>query len=83
MTISEFKAWLDGFEAAMGDAPNPEQWAAIKAKLATVISDVKIVPYNPPGYDGIPRWKPSQLPYKPFDVTCGQSNTFGIEERAQ
>ncbi|WP_395543286.1 hypothetical protein [Neotabrizicola sp. sgz301269] len=36
MTLNEFKAWLEGFEAAMGDAPTPEQWKTIKAKLAGV-----------------------------------------------
>ncbi|MGG7534643.1 hypothetical protein [Rhizobium sp. 12,4] len=37
MTLSEFKAWLEGFEAAMdGNPPSAEQWAAIKAKLAKV-----------------------------------------------
>ena len=33
MTIAEFKAWLEGFEAAMGNAPTPEQWETIKAKI--------------------------------------------------
>ncbi|WP_209233559.1 hypothetical protein [Rhizobium sp. 16-449-1b] len=37
MSLSEFKAWLDGFETAMGgNPPTAEQWAAIKAKLAKV-----------------------------------------------
>lgn len=37
MTLNEFKAWLEGFEAGMcGNPPNAEQWAAIKAKLDTV-----------------------------------------------
>ena len=36
MTLNEFRAWLDGFEAAMADAPTAEQWAKIKAKLGTV-----------------------------------------------
>lgn len=36
MTIAEFKAWLDGFEAAMNGAPTEEQWAKIKAKLEAV-----------------------------------------------
>lgn len=36
MTLNEFKHWLDGFEEAMGDAPTPEQWAKIKAKLGAV-----------------------------------------------
>lgn len=34
MTIAEFKAWLEGFEAALTGAPTPEQWETIKAKIA-------------------------------------------------
>lgn len=36
MTVNEFKAWLEGFDAAINGAPTPEQWETIKAKLATV-----------------------------------------------
>lgn len=37
MTVAEFKAWLEGFEEAMGGKPpTAEQWKAIKAKLARV-----------------------------------------------
>ncbi len=36
MTIKEFKAWLEGFEEAMGGAPTPEQWAKIRAKIETL-----------------------------------------------
>lgn len=37
MTLSEFKAWLEGFEEAMGgNPPSADQWKAIKAKLAKV-----------------------------------------------
>lgn len=36
MTLNEFNAWLDGYTAKMGDAPTPDEWATIKAKLATV-----------------------------------------------
>lgn len=34
MTLAEFKAWLEGFEASVSGAPTADQWAAIKAKLA-------------------------------------------------
>lgn len=34
MTIAEFQAWLDGYSASFGDAPNAEQWAKIKEKIA-------------------------------------------------
>ena len=48
MTLSEFKAWLDGFSEAMGEAPTPEQWAKIKRKL----DDVQLFPAQiiPPVY---------------------------------
>lgn len=37
MSLSEFKAWLEGFEEAMGgNPPSADQWKMIKAKLAKV-----------------------------------------------
>jgi hypothetical protein len=33
MTITEFKAWLDGFTDAMEGPPNAEQWGKIKSKI--------------------------------------------------
>ncbi len=36
MSLREFRAWLEGYSASIGDAPTPEQWAAIKAKLELV-----------------------------------------------
>lgn len=47
MTLAEFKAWLDGYEASFNGAPNAEQWAAIKSKMATVVVAGGI-PLNPP-----------------------------------
>ena len=43
MTLNEFRAWFDGFSEAIGDAPTPEQWARIKAKLAQA-RDPVVVP---------------------------------------
>ncbi|MDK4729355.1 hypothetical protein [Rhizobium phaseoli] len=46
MTLNEFKAWLEGFEAGMsGNPPTAEQWAAIKAKLDTV--KLAVAPVSP------------------------------------
>jgi hypothetical protein len=43
MTVSEFKAWLEGFETALGgNPPSADQWAAIKAKLAKVNDGPKV-----------------------------------------
>lgn len=37
MTLSEFKAWLEGFEEAMGgNPPSSDQWRTIKEKLKRV-----------------------------------------------
>lgn len=44
MTVSEFRAWLDGYSAVIGDAPTADQWATIKAKLADVHEPFSIAP---------------------------------------
>lgn len=64
MTITEFHAWLDGFSEAIGDAPTPEQWAKVLAKLKQVRGDVPVftAPSTPL------RWYPG--PSVPW-VTCG------------
>lgn len=55
MTIAEFKAWLEGFEAALNGAPTPEQWDAIKAKIAQLRAvDVQPLPAN---YRPSPWWE--------------------------
>lgn len=50
LTLKEFRCWLEGFEeafsSAYGNAPNKEQWAKIKDKLAEV--DVAPTPVFPP-----------------------------------
>ena len=55
MTLSEFKAWLEGFETAMGgNPPSADQWAAIKAKLAKVADKAAYRDVLPRGWnDGI------------------------------
>lgn len=45
MTIAEFKAWLEGFEAALNGAPTEDQWATIKAKIAQ-LREVHIDPLH-------------------------------------
>ena len=55
MTISEFNAWLDGFEAAFDGAPTKAQWLDIRAKFSEVVRDERwplytapSLPLNPP-----------------------------------
>lgn len=46
MTLSEFKAWLDGLSEGVGEAPTKAQWDALKAKLASV-RDLPPLPQAP------------------------------------
>lgn len=46
MTIAEFKAWLEGFGEAMNGSPTPDQWEAIKAKIAQLREPLSV----PSGY---------------------------------
>ena len=50
MTIAEFKAWLEGYEASFVDGGRPDlsQWEVVKEKLATV-SEFPLLSY--PLYD--------------------------------
>ena len=43
MTLSEFRAWLDGFKEAIGDAPTTEQWAKVLEKLAQVNDPAPVI----------------------------------------
>lgn len=43
MTVNEFKAWIDGFGAAINGAPTLDQWDTIKAKLAMVEGNAALV----------------------------------------
>lgn len=55
MTLNEFRAWFDGFSEAIGDAPTPEQWAKIKAKvngLGPLAGLAGLIPQTPPGSPG-------------------------------
>lgn len=77
MNFAEFKHWLDGFSEAMGDAPTPEQWAKIKAKLAQVnaytVGDFGKVMPREPSYQEPLRTGSPYTPMLPL-VTC---NPFG------
>lgn len=56
MTLSEFKAWFEGFTEDMDGAPNKKQWDRIKARVKeidgvavtkTVFVDRYLPPYRP------------------------------------
>lgn len=47
MTISEFKAWLDGFSAGIKDQPTKEQWEMVQEKLAGVHEPLPTLPEYP------------------------------------
>lgn len=82
MTLTEFKAWLDGFceNLPAGGAPTAEQFTKIRAKLATVTGDT--VRFDPPPMTPVPWYDPSRpfligdrtgepLPHNWPVTTCG------------
>lgn len=81
MTLSEFKAWLDGYGAAIQGAPTEEQWGVIQKKLDEVIVTHPAPVVIPSTWPGTSPSIPS-YPYRIGEVTCetgrcaGQSNTF-------
>lgn len=83
MTLSEFKAWLDGFGEAIGDAPTPEQWAKIREKLATVAEPYVVqMPALPmePCIPTSPIYPVRPFTIGPGEVFCGgQSNTNPLD----
>lgn len=60
MTISEFRAWLDGFKEAIGEAPTPEQWAKVLQKVSEVREPLPVLPNTQPNILG-PYWSPTTV----------------------
>lgn len=57
MTVAEFKAWLEGFEEAMGGKPpTAEQWKTIKAKLSRVAMGEALKPFLYKSDRTVPWW---------------------------
>lgn len=50
MTPDQFKAWFEGFCEGISDAPTPEQWAKIKAKIGELRAAVP-APSRPPEWN--------------------------------
>jgi hypothetical protein len=50
MTVSEFKAWLEGFSVGMKDCPTKEDWLLIKSKIAR-LEDRDTNRFNIPNYN--------------------------------
>ncbi len=70
MTISEFNAWLDGFEEGWDErctTPTKAQWAKIRAKFGEVVRDMPLYTVQPqPLMPTFPSWpvpQPMRLPF--------------------
>lgn len=58
MTLSEFKAWFEGYTDGMGDQPpNAKQWEAIKAKVGKITGERTTYPVFVDRYVPAP-WRP-------------------------
>ena len=83
MNMSEFKAWFEGFSEVITVAPNPQQWARIKQRLAQVdgVPTTYPVYLREYGYPVGREWwvYPSLSP----TVTCGGSATSGYVQNVE
>lgn len=79
MTLSEFKAWLDGFceNLPAGGAPTAEQFAKIVARLETVRSDIFVVP------PAIPPSLPTTPWFGPHPITFGPLTSDPLPDHGQ
>lgn len=73
MTVSEFKAFLEGM--GVEEAPTPKQWARIKEKIDTLTGyPLQMDPLTPPtilyGTPPVPSTAPDEW-VAPLPVTCG------------
>ena len=65
MNLNEFKAWFEGFAEGIGEAPTPEQWAKIKAKIAALQAAIE----TPIIFDRSKTWQqPTTVgePWRPY-----------------
>lgn len=69
MTINEFRAWLEGFKEAIGEAPTPDQWAKVLAKVSEVREPVDLRPFLRPN-EVTRTYEVPNVPFGPA-VTCG------------
>lgn len=72
MTLSEFKAWFEGFTENLDGPPNKKQWARIQKRVGE-ITGISGIQY-------IDRYVyPSTVPYWPVyqpTITCGSSTNI-------
>jgi hypothetical protein len=73
MTLSEFRAWLEGYSASFTDGtPNADQWAEIQRRIQGV--QVFVAPVNVPA-NSIPQVWPCHTNWQPpMPVTCIATN---------
>lgn len=78
MTLNEFKAWMEGFEASFspkGAGPDAKQWTAIKAKLEKVAAPVAAPSITPKNL--LPGIWPHNQPSARYRETAAAPRTVG------
>ncbi len=72
MTLTEFNAWLEGFEEAIDETPTKAQWKKIRAKMGMVVPDINTSPIYP--LTPWPIIQPARLPF-PYETQWNWSTT--------
>jgi hypothetical protein len=78
MTLSEFKAWFEGFTEGMDQAPTAKQWKRIQARVKEISGTPTSYPVFIDRYrEYRPYWSgvvaSPALPLYPYQVTCNSS----------
>lgn len=75
MTLSEFKAWFEGFSEIMDGNPDEKQWERIKARVAEINGSVTTYPVFVDRYvEPYRRYWPNV----PYWSSCGTSPNAGL-----
>ena len=69
MTLSEFKAWFDGYTEGMDSTPNAKQWDRIKGRVKEIDNTVTTYPVY------VDRWRPYYREWTPYYGAIGLSTT--------
>lgn len=75
MTLAEFKAWFEGFTESMEGAPNADQFAKIKAKVALIDGTPVTYPIYVERY--VPH-HPHPWPYWTNPIWAGGAVGYGV-----
>lgn len=78
MTLSEFKAWFEGYTDAIEGAPTKAQFDKIKVKVAAIDGSVTTYPIYVDRYRGVFKWPNWPYPYATYSENVAGASLLHI-----